>query len=441
MKLIVFQSDKGDCLLLKSAAGFNLLVDGGMAASYSKHAAPFLGKMAEREEHVDLVYVSHIDQDHISGILRMVDDAVDWKVFKYQKGRGNTSFKEPKSHRPPQIKGIWHNAFFDRTSKNKTAITKALAANGAALSASKSDKLREIGLHSDGLATSMREAVLLSRRIGAKQLGIPLNAAEEGKLMMVREPAETLAMGGMDMSIIGPFKKDLSDLRKKWQKWLREQATQKQLKRIRADARRDERNLGNALERFIQPLQLEAEEIGNRKKVTTPNLASLMLLVEEDGKSVLLTGDGHGEDVIKGLGHHNKLDAHGRIHVNVLKMLHHGSEFNASRAFFRDVTADHYVFCGNGDDENPDKRIVQAIIDARIGDRIGKPNALSKNDQAKDRFRMFFNSSPEVAKKEKKADHEEHMKQLKKQVTSAVSKSGGRMRSFFLQSSKFTINV
>ena len=48
MKLTVFQSDKGDCLLLTSADGKNVLIDGGMSDSYTTHVAPALNKL-----HVD----------------------------------------------------------------------------------------------------------------------------------------------------------------------------------------------------------------------------------------------------------------------------------------------------------------------------------------------------------------------------------------------------
>jgi hypothetical protein len=41
VKLTVFQSEKGDCLLLESKDGTRrVLVDGGMKASYRKFVAP-----------------------------------------------------------------------------------------------------------------------------------------------------------------------------------------------------------------------------------------------------------------------------------------------------------------------------------------------------------------------------------------------------------------
>ena len=71
MKVRVFQSDKGDCLLLTSRAGANVLVDGGMADAFTRpRTRPFSGGSPPPASKLDLVYVSHIDQDHISGVLQ-----------------------------------------------------------------------------------------------------------------------------------------------------------------------------------------------------------------------------------------------------------------------------------------------------------------------------------------------------------------------------------
>ena len=82
MKIRIFQSDQGDCLLISSKES-NILVDGGMASSYTEHVAPMLAKMRDKGEVLDLVCVSHIDQDHISGILKMIEDEVDWRVYDF----------------------------------------------------------------------------------------------------------------------------------------------------------------------------------------------------------------------------------------------------------------------------------------------------------------------------------------------------------------------
>ncbi|MFT3924095.1 MAG: MBL fold metallo-hydrolase [Myxococcales bacterium] len=70
MKLEVFRSDKGDCLLITTSDQKRLLVDGGMKTSFSAYVAPALSKLKPAK--LDAVYVSHIDADHIAGILEIV---------------------------------------------------------------------------------------------------------------------------------------------------------------------------------------------------------------------------------------------------------------------------------------------------------------------------------------------------------------------------------
>ena len=72
MKITVFEGNKGDCLLISSEGGKNILVDGGLVKtqfgkidSYSQNVAMTLNKLRTNGGELDLVCVSHIDQDHI----------------------------------------------------------------------------------------------------------------------------------------------------------------------------------------------------------------------------------------------------------------------------------------------------------------------------------------------------------------------------------------
>ena len=169
MKLTIFQSDKGDCLLLTGRDGKRVLVDGGMADSYTEHVASALGQLAAQNKKLDVVYVSHIDQDHISGVLRMMGDLVDWRVHDHQKKTGHPSPKIPKSVRPPEVRAIWHNAFHELVGDNAGPIADMLAASAAILSGGDDAGMLELADAHQELATSVGEAIHLSRRIGHKQ--------------------------------------------------------------------------------------------------------------------------------------------------------------------------------------------------------------------------------------------------------------------------------
>ncbi len=90
--------------------------------------------------------------------------------------------------------------------------------------------------------------------------------------------------------------------------------------------------------------------------------ASIILLAEEKHRTCLLTGDAAEEDILEGLDAAGRI-TDGRFSCNVVKVQHHGSEFNLSRTFTETVLADHYVFCGDGAHDNPDPSLVRTIVE------------------------------------------------------------------------------
>lgn len=432
MKIRVFQAGKGDCLLLTANDGTRVLVDGGMRADYRKHVAPALANLRRRGVGLDLVYVSHVDRDHISGVLQLMDDLVAWRVFDYQRDTGNRDYPEPESPRPPEIRDLWHNAFHELVSANEGAIERTLAARASLLATADDQGARFLAVEQRELATSIAEGIELSRRASPEQLGISVNRQFEGKLALVRDGAKPVQFGELKITVIGPFPRDLRKLRDEWNVWLRESKEQHERLRERMQGDAD-RLAANDFDRLRRAITLVSGELGDRAKVTTPNLASLMLLVEENGRTVLLTGDGHWEDVLTGLEKARRLDAEGRLHVDVLKIQHHGSENNLTPAFAKRITADRYLFCANGEHGNPDPRIVQAIIDSRLGPK----SLLSTHPNSNGRFKLQFNSSAEVTE----GDEREHMREVEELATKAAEASSGRMSCTFLKRSSYEISL
>ena len=444
MKVSIFQANQGDCILLTARDGSNLLVDGGMRGSYKDFVARSLGNLAREGRDIDLVCVSHIDRDHIGGILKLVDDMVDWRVFDFQRNSGNTRFPKPKGPRPPQVKELWHNAFGDQIGENAEAIETRLVENTRLFNMS--DRalpdaiLAQAGRYPD-IITGVKDGLILSRRIGEHQLNIPLNRPFDGDLVRVEDPShppDKITIGDMDLFVIAPFQEDLDNLKEEWKKWLQEnqEAVEQVREEIAADTaefKGKEAEIGwNEGLEILSFLRALAHELGNRNAVTTPNLASIMMLVEEAGKKILLTGDGHWEDILKGLDAQDKLDAQGNIHLDVLKIQHHGSEHNIEEDFCRRVTADHYIICANGSHHNPDTRVLDLIIDSRLG-------AHATESPANQPFKMWFNSSVNQAGTDLRV---EHMQKVEDLVKDASRKSRRRMKHRFLTSgSKLIINL
>ena len=99
------------------------------------------------------------------------------------------------------------------------------------------------------------------------------------------------------------------------------------------------------------------------------NLSSIVVLAEMNDKRILLTGDARGDNILEGL-ENAKLLVNGKIHVDVLKMPHHGSHHNVAPDFFERVTADRYVISANGKYDNPDIATLQLLSQVRGQDEF-----------------------------------------------------------------------
>lgn len=414
MKLTVFHASDGDCLLLssKDSTPRRMLIDGGRAASYQKNTRDFLGALRTANQKIDVVCVSHIDDDHITGILQLVEDEVEWRAFEFQQS-DDPGATEPTVARPPEIGEVWHNGLFHLVGKDIEPRVEGIIESMATLLAGARDEaLQDLASELDDLATGEQASMELSRRLSEHQLGIPLNPRSDGPLMMRGEnggPAngETVTLGKLKISVLGPSDDDIEKLRVKWETWLEE--NEDKLQDLQDQMLKDEERLGTLSPRIVANPMLDTALGEGLKSVTEANLASLMLLVEEESVSVLLTGDGVSQEILDGLAHHGKLDANDKIHVNVLKVQHHGALGNVEAKFVKAVTADHYVFCGNGAHDNPELEVVEAFAKARLtgiegSGPVGPPKP----------FKFWFTSSSQTPGLT--APRKAHMKKVEQKV-------------------------
>ena len=387
MKIRVYQSSKGDCLLIEGSSGGRVLCDGGMSSSMRAHVRESLSRL----DAIDAIYVSHIDQDHISGVLALLEDMLAWKVFRHHRARGDVGVRTPTVPEPPAVGGIWHNAFHHLVTRNRGAIEDLLAAAAPALHGTGSAEMAEAGDEMENIANSIPEAMEVSALIEPELLNIPLNRPPGrpggGELLLIEEPNDPFQIGSMSFRLIGPTKTQLRRLRKGWDNWLRE--NRDRVAEIRREiARRVSEFASGSLHET--PFDLgDWNGVPNFEDVTVPNTASLMFLVEDTGRRLLLTGDSHHDLILEGLEQTGNLSS-GHIHVEVLKVQHHGSEHNVDRNFCRRVSADHYIFCGDGSSGNPEREALEMFYESRMGtdaNRALAPEAAGR------RFHFWFSTT------------------------------------------------
>ena len=75
IEIKMFPAISGDCLYIEfTKEDFRILIDGGYVETYYTSLRPFLKKLNNRGKHLNLMIISHIDQDHINGIKALLQE-------------------------------------------------------------------------------------------------------------------------------------------------------------------------------------------------------------------------------------------------------------------------------------------------------------------------------------------------------------------------------
>ncbi len=141
-----------------------------------------------------------------------------------------------------------------------------------------------LGTEYQQIALSIGEALKVSRLASADLLKIPTNvlpgSTGPAKLLLARKNQASFPVGSMTFTIVGPRPKELEDLKKGWNNWLDSVDGAKAVARLRQEIKEKIDSFGTA-----GGVSGGWNGIPPYKGVTTPNVASLMFMVEENGKN------------------------------------------------------------------------------------------------------------------------------------------------------------
>jgi glyoxylase-like metal-dependent hydrolase (beta-lactamase superfamily II) len=335
--LEALQAFNGDSLLLHAGtkdAPVLVVVDGGPKDTWANSLKPRLDELrAERAPDgtlaIDLAMISHIDDDHIAGMLLLADDLV-----AQQDEQGPPSYA---------VETLWHNSFDDVLDDPEKVRAAALEVLSHPLDDARADELRRAGR---AVVASVEEGRDLRER--AEQLHWGINEPFDGPVVLPKSGVRTITIGALKLTVICPHQTQLDRLQKEWDEWL---AAHKDLVAGGAPA----------------PAPASVEKLPRDQ--SPYNLSSIVVLAECEGKRILLTGDARDDHILGGLDEAG-IAQDGKTHVDILKMPHHGSIRNMSPKFLERVTADHYVISANGSDGNPDRKTLDLIAAARPDDKF-----------------------------------------------------------------------
>jgi len=316
LRLRIVQANFGDSFILEYGTDANprhLLIDGGPSDVYDNDLREEIEFVTNNGGVLDLVAISHVDKDHIVGVMDLFAELLQ------QRANNEAELV--------QVGGLWHNSFADTIDTGGTIQARfenAMASAGA-------NAMMDAGMAVNGISEGRR------LRIQAQQLGVDINDGFPGGLVSVDSAPSPITFDNLTLTIVGPTQSNIDDLRQKWIDWLDDN--------------------GPAIASGDPLLMANADR-------SVPNLSSIMFVAEAHGRTILFTGDGRSDHLLDGLEAAGLLDANGEMHVDVLKVPHHGSNRNATRTFFRKITADTYVISANGHPDNPDLSTLIWIVEA-----------------------------------------------------------------------------
>jgi hypothetical protein len=309
-KLHVVQAEFGDSLILEygtSRAPRFILIDGGPPFTFTQSLHRALKTVIAAPRTLDVVMLSHVDNDHIIGLLDLIAE------LRRQAAGGEDA--------TVAIRELWHNSF-SRTLDPEGHLQAKLRSTLSLPGAKQQMALSGEAVQGIGEGNRLRLAAL------AMQPPIPINPGFADDLITVDTAGAPRTFANLSLRVVGPTQENLDALAEEWKAWL--------------DAHEEAIGSGDPF------------AMANADR-SIPNLSSIMVLAEAEGKTILLTGDGRSDHLLTGLRRAGLLPATGgRLEVDVLKLPHHGSNRNMTKTFFRTVTADTYVASANGKDDNPD---------------------------------------------------------------------------------------
>jgi len=334
--LEVIQAKHGDCLLLHYGSKNDpktIVIDGGPAGVFKDNLLPRLREIKESLSPnaalpLAMVMVSHLDDDHVNGILRLMDHVAD-----VERGR----------QKEFDIKDLWVNTFDDIIGNLQMPVLASLPASAAAADISKLPIPPETERSVSAIIASTAQGRQL--RDAADKMACRINRPfrkykENAPLVRGDSGRKAIDWQGLSITVLHPNEERLEKLQKQWDDDLK-----------KAKDKGDDSIIFASITGKIRP------------DTSVFNLSSIVCLVEFGGKRILLTGDGRSDDIYEGLRLNNLLDEDGKIHIDILKFPHHGSIRNMMKPFLENVTADYYVISADGNYDNPDQALLDLFAD------------------------------------------------------------------------------
>lgn len=349
-KISMFEAGNGDSFLIRCSGNniTNILVDFGYSNTYKKHIEKHLVNMDSNNEKIDLIIVTHIDQDHISGGIRFFED----------NGYADTP-------RIIRVSEVWHNSYrhleMAETDKKLTdKEMKHIVGNSIVIEQNRGGDITD---------TSGKQGSRLAANLNRNKYN--WNSSFGGQAILYKENEPIYINKEVRIIVLSPTIKELERLKKEWKKELKVKFPTIELNKddVFDDAiecisliRRPKKVLNSSRDTSTT---IDLENLANTVYEEDPdeiNASSITCIIEFMNKKVLFLGDSISSTIEAQLKKvYKKTDF--PIIFDAIKVSHHGSASNTRNKLLDIVDSEHYFISTNGSNHgHPDIETIAKII-------------------------------------------------------------------------------
>ena len=338
----------GDSFLIELGDGHCVLVDCGYKSTYERELKPLLQKLHNEGCRVDLLVISHMDEDHIGGAIALIED--------------NGDSRNPNVI---AIDNIWFNGIFD-VCRNYDFLCSHLVEKLSEKDYKKKEFLLSCFLRLIGVGEGFISAKHAeSFEALCRSYDYNLNNESANGLIMV---GNNMKIGRWNISVLSPGKNEI-DCFAKWinknliscigrdYKLERDDFVSFIEKMVVATAKDEDGACGRE---YISANKTDIKSwIGtsNLSQMNETNRMSIVLEIESDSVSMLFTGDSESEDWIE----------RAKTKYDVIKLSHHGST-KPNIALLQNISAEKVLISTNGKRNHPENELLARLFIKGIRD-------------------------------------------------------------------------
>ena len=341
--LKIYPANDGDSLML-TLDNLNILIDGGYVNTYHQSIKKDLLELAKNGQELDYLIVTHIDQDHISGVIKLIEEN-NKKPFVeigniWHNSLKHIHLKRAKGSKPknPILDSITKETFLKESDKGEFNIS---AIQGSTLA----------GLISEGNYN------------WNKQFNNKAVCVENNKIINLNDKVRLI--------LLSPMEKQIRSLNLHWRKEL--------LKVGYIDEVTEDKIFDDAFEIMISKQKekkrnefknisgtyYEMKELLSRpffEDKSASNGSSIAFVIEFEERKLLFLGDAQPSVIKESLkSHYGNVQ---KLNFDVIKIAHHGSFPNNDPDLISMLTSKRLLFSTNSSKNNhPDKETIAHFID------------------------------------------------------------------------------